>query len=164
MNRLDKHNAAKAALNARKPSWWTDGFEASWSQVRSETLADWGKVASAENRLEQDLAEQALAFGHGSREAYASLKDWTDELVATLKTDWKAAGHEAENSWEQVSAAVKHGWERALRVASTTAEPTARTAIEVIDATLETVGLAKDTVVAGARDLRRKVLKPVAKA
>ena len=31
MNRLD--------MTARKPTWWTDGFEASWSKVRSEIIA-----------------------------------------------------------------------------------------------------------------------------
>ena len=113
MNRTEKHDPGKA--NSKKPSWWTEGFESSWNKAKAETLADWHTFASAEKKLEESVAEQALALGHGARGAYEKLAVWSGELEETLKADWSGTGHEAEHAWEKVRSAVKHGWERGTK-------------------------------------------------
>ena len=91
------------------PRWWTESLESSWARVKTEAVADWKKGVGVENKLENDLAEEAMAFGHGARSAYQKFSAWGGELEETLKADWKK-GHSGEGAWEKVHDAVRHGW------------------------------------------------------
>lgn len=97
-----------------KPKWWTDGLEASWDKAKAETIAGWKQVVAGEKKVATELDEGALAFGHGARKVYQEIKSWGSDLEEKLKTDWKATAATAEKTWDQVSAAVKHGWERGV--------------------------------------------------
>ena len=97
-----------------KPSWWTDKVDASWNKVKSEVLADWKKVVGAEKKVEHGIDEQAVAFGHGARQAFGQIKTWGKDLEAQLKADWQQTTMNVEGTWEKMSAAIKHGWERAV--------------------------------------------------
>jgi hypothetical protein len=88
--------------------------EASWNRVKEEAIADWKKVVATEKRAERNVDEQAIAFGHGAREAYGQVKTWGGELEAKLKADWLQTTADAEHAWDGVSRAVKHGWDRAV--------------------------------------------------
>ena len=116
--------------SAHKPKWWNESFQSSWDKVKAQVLADWDKVVGAEKKLERGITEEAIAFGHGARQAYQKMAVWGGELEEGLKTDWKETGHDAEVAWDKVSAAVKHGWERAKATAgaatSSEKEPAAK--------------------------------------
>jgi hypothetical protein len=109
-------NDTKAGTDGsnHKPKWWTDNVESSWSKVKIEAIADWKKVVATEKRAERAVDEQAIAFGHGAREAYQQMQTWTSDLEARLKADWQATTDDAEHAWDKVSGAIKHGWERAV--------------------------------------------------
>ena len=106
-------NKDKTVGAGSKPKWWTESFETSWKKARAEVMADWDKVVAGEKKLEHSIAEEALAFGHGARDAYRKMEVWGSELEDKLKADWKETGHDAASAWDKVSAAVKQGWERA---------------------------------------------------
>jgi hypothetical protein len=111
-----KDEKAGANGSNRKPKWWTDNVETSWNKVKVEAIADWKKVVATEKGVERKVDEQAIAFGHGAREAYDQVKTWGGELEATLKADWVQTMADAEHAWDGVSRAVKHGWDRAVAV------------------------------------------------
>ena len=114
----DTIKTPEIAITWKKPSWWTEHVEGSWNKVKVEALADWKKVVASEKKIENKVDEQALAFGHGAREAYHKLEHWSGELENKLKADWKETTTEAESAWDKVSTTVKHGWERAVGTAT----------------------------------------------
>ena len=96
----------------QQPKWWTEGNETHWLETKKALLADWEKVAVAEKKLQQDVAEHAIAFGHGARENFEKLQHWGAELETKLAHDWSES-HFAAHAWDTVRDAVKHGWARA---------------------------------------------------
>ena len=98
----------------RKPKWWTDGIEASWNKMKADTIAEWNKVVASEKRTATQLDEGAIAFGHGARKVYHEIKAWGSDLEDKLKVDWKETAVDAEQAWDKVKSAVKHGWERTV--------------------------------------------------
>lgn len=111
----DQKTSESLKKKASKPSWWNDSLETSWEKVRAHMLAEWNKAVEGKQKLEHQIAEEALAFGHGAREAYPKLLAWTGELEDKLKADWKRTHKNASETWEQVQNAVKHGWEATKR-------------------------------------------------
>jgi hypothetical protein len=101
------------STHSHKPAWWTDSLETSWGKVKTEAAQDWGVIVEREKGFAKRVDVEAIAFGYGAREAYRDFKGWGDEIEALLRADWKETGHDAECVWAKVSAAVRHGWERA---------------------------------------------------
>ena len=93
-------------------TWWTENIETSWLTAKKELMADWEKLATNEKSLAHEAAEEAIAFGHGARDAFKDLQTWSVELQAQLESDWKD-GHRTAHAWEQVKDAGRHGWSRA---------------------------------------------------
>lgn len=108
---------------ARKhpPRWWTESLETSWNRVKTEAVAEWAQLGEHEKTLEHQIAEEAIAFGHGACETYDKLSVWGDDLENKLEADWKDS-HEAAHAWESVRDAVKHGWQRAKKAVQRTPE------------------------------------------
>lgn len=116
------HQATKDKMG--KPAWWNDSLQTSWKKVSASTLAAWDKSVQAEKKLEHHIAEEALAFGHGAREAYPKMLVWNAELEDKLKADWKSVQSNASEAWDHVHSAVKHSWEAAKRDLSSAAHGT----------------------------------------
>lgn len=96
-----------------KPRWWTDGVQDSWNKVRAQVLQDWETVVQGSQQLDRQLAEDALALGHGARVAYHRIENWGRDLESRLQQDWKQMQQAVGRKWEDVRDAVKLGWERA---------------------------------------------------
>lgn len=103
------------------PRWWTESVETSWNRVKAEALDEWDQLEAYEKKLEREIAEEAIAFGHGGCETYDKLYEWGGDLEDKLKADW-ADSHEAALAWESVRDAVKHGWQRARKAVKPTPE------------------------------------------
>jgi hypothetical protein len=95
----------------KKPNWWSAVHDLSWSKVKGTAVADWQKVSAGASKLEQTVAESAIAFGHGAKEMYGKAGPWTSEVEAKLKADWEQTHKGAVNGWATVRDAVKHGYE-----------------------------------------------------
>lgn len=78
-----------APNGGRKPKWWTKSFESSWNKVKAEAIADWDKMVDVEKQLQRGVAEEAIAFGHGARDAYQKMQVWGGDLEDKLKADGK---------------------------------------------------------------------------
>lgn len=128
-NDLKKHHDTRSTP---RPTWWTERVESSWRQAKTETLAEWAQILGGEKKLEQQVAEQALALGHGARAGYDDVMTWGGDLEEKLRADWKATGQDAEHAWETVQTAVKLGWERATRAVGAVADG----AVKAVQATL----------------------------
>ena len=115
------------AVQKNLTAWWTENIETSWLAAKQGLVADWQKLATNEKALAHEAAEEAIAFGHGARDAFKDLQTWSVELQAKLESDWKD-GHRTAHAWEQVKDAVRHGWNRATDAVKTTADAVKTTA------------------------------------
>ena len=122
MDSTDSTKQDAKTATRKLAQWWTDKTESSWAAVKKEAVADWDKAVGAEKKLADKAAEEALAFGHGARDAYQKLAVWGGELEDKLKADWKD-GHRTEHAWDKVKDAVKHGWQRAQTAVGSIPKP-----------------------------------------
>lgn len=95
----------------QRPEWWTDENELSWRGVKESLFQNWDRMVEESRKLERRLTEEAMAVGHGARRAYQKAEQWGEELESHLRRDWKAVSREADDTWDKVKDAVKHGWE-----------------------------------------------------
>lgn len=98
---------------SRKPPWWNESVDSSWSRAKAETIHDWDRITAGKDMLERGIEHEAVAFGYGARRALQSFKAWGAEVEGILAADWKATGRDAHAAWDKVKGAVKHGWDRA---------------------------------------------------
>jgi hypothetical protein len=112
-DRAEGNKTTTTCAHSHKPAWWTDSLETSWGKVKAEVIQGWEKIVQGDKKLAQRVDAEAMAFGYGAHHAYRDFQVWGDKLEAMLRADWKETGHDAECAWTRVSAAVKHGWERA---------------------------------------------------
>jgi len=100
----------------KKPHWWSSTHDVSWSKLKGAIVDEWHKAAAGAGKLEKNVAERAIAFGHGAQEVYgkasAHAGQWTSEIEAKLKADWEQTHKDATNTWDKVRDAVKHGFEK----------------------------------------------------
>ncbi len=115
MQDTGSENPSSAERPSSKPRWWTDTLEESWNKVKAQVMDEWQRMVARGKQLDNLLAEEALAFGHGARATYEKMEVWSKELEARLQADWKELAQAAERRWEDVRDAVKLGWERATR-------------------------------------------------
>lgn len=109
----EKKETDTTQAKSKKPTWWNDSLETSWKKVSMATVAAWDKLGHAAKKIEHHSTEQALAFGHGAREAYPKMLVWSHELEEKLKSDWKQVQSDATDAWEQVHDAIKYSWNAA---------------------------------------------------
>ena len=95
-----------------KPHWWNQSHDLSWGKVKTALLDEWHKAGAQAQKLEKGVAESAISFGHGARDAYAKLGPWSADVESKLKADWEKGEHAAGQSWDKVRDAVKHGWDK----------------------------------------------------
>jgi hypothetical protein len=98
----------------KQPKWWSPETEASWQKVKNAVVGEWHKVADGAKKIEKVVAEQAIAFGHGARDAYGRMGTWSADVEKKLKADWESTRHEAGETWDKVRDAVKHGWDKTV--------------------------------------------------
>jgi hypothetical protein len=96
--------------------WWNKVPSGAWNAAKTKVMAAWERLSGTEARLQKAAAEGAVVFGREARAAYADIGEWSDALETRLAADWRLAGREAENAWETVKEAVRHGWESAPAV------------------------------------------------
>ncbi|MCW5804366.1 MAG: hypothetical protein KIT31_18485 [Deltaproteobacteria bacterium] len=106
----------------KKPSWWNDKVAASWDKAKATALREWEKLNAATTReklapLKAQIAERAMAFGHGARvhaeRGMAKAAAWSDALEKELSEEWSKLGNKGEAAWEKVRDTVKAQWQRA---------------------------------------------------
>lgn len=106
----------------KKPSWWSDNIAASWNKAKATAVYEWQKLNSATTKdkvaaLRADIAEKAMAFGHGARvhasAGAAKVTQWTDQLEKELSEEWTRLGHDGEAAWTKVRDTVKAQWNKA---------------------------------------------------
>lgn len=106
----------------KKPSWWNDKVAASWDKAKATALREWEKLNAATSReklapLKTQIAERAMAFGHGARvhaeRGMAKAIEWSDTLEKELSEEWTKLGNKGEAAWEKVRDTVKTQWQRA---------------------------------------------------
>jgi hypothetical protein len=122
-DRSEDVETAATCAHSHKPAWWTDSLETSWGKAKMEATQDWGQIVEGEKRIAHRVDVEAIAFGYGAHHAYHDFQVWGDKLEAVLRADWKETGHDAECAWARVSAAVRHGWERAMNAQRPAAGP-----------------------------------------
>ena len=110
----------------KKPSWWNDKVAESWDKVKGTALKEWEKLNAATSReklapMKAQVAERAMAFGHGARlhaeRGMAKAIEWSDTLEKELSEEWTKLGNQGEAAWEKVRDTVKAQWQRATTTA-----------------------------------------------
>jgi hypothetical protein len=96
----------------KHPAWWTSEIEAGWVQERERVMASYEKDRPGKPLLRW-LSRRAVGFGHGARLAHPHLHTWR-EAESNLQADWAVETSRPEGTWEQVTAAVRYGWDSAL--------------------------------------------------
>jgi len=78
--------------------WWSASHDATWQKAQKESVTGWKKSEIQGVNLDAAIEESALAFGHSARGNYAKMGDWTDELEAKLRAEWKSS-NATEQNW-----------------------------------------------------------------
>jgi hypothetical protein len=100
-------------ISEHRPHWWTDRIDTSWEKAKADVMKAWRSTKRVGRALEDAAAEEAVAFGHGARQVYPAVREWSADLAQMLELDWKETRRGVQHGWEDVKDAVRHGWESA---------------------------------------------------
>jgi len=155
----DPVETSSAPKHQDRPNWWNDKVESSWNSAKKEAVADWDRLVGAEKKVTNEIAEDAMAFGHGARSAYDKFQAWGNDLEKKLEEDWTGLGKGSDASWDKVRAAVQHQWQRA---AGTTESRAARA--QSVTAKVESAAGRVESAVAKVESTAAKVESTAARA
>ena len=105
MNPTKDNGKASELTTHGSVTWWSASHDATWQKAQKELVTGWKKSKIQGVHVDATIAESALAFGHGARGNYAKMGDWTDELEAKLRAEWKNR-NATEQNWGKIRDAM----------------------------------------------------------